>query len=58
MKDIIRICNLIVRFLKFILNKKICKKFERFFSKLVQRKTLFFKINDRVILVWEEYAST
>ena len=56
--DPTRTCNLIVRFLKFTLNIKICMKFERFFSKLVQRKTLFFKINDIVILVWEEYAST
>ena len=56
--DPIRTCNLTVRFLKFTLNIKICMKFERFFSKLVQRKTLFFKINDIVILVWEEYAST
>ena len=31
MKDIIRICNLMIRFSKFTSNKKIKKKFEGFF---------------------------
>ena len=34
-KDIIRECNPIVRFLKFISNKKIYKEFKKFLSKLV-----------------------
>ena len=33
MKDIMTTCNSTVRFSKFICNKKICEKFEGFFSK-------------------------
>ena len=42
MKDIIRTCNLTVKLLKFTLNIKIYEEFERFFFKIVWRKTLFF----------------
>ena len=35
MDDIIRICNLTVKFSKFTSNKKIEAEFEEFFSKLV-----------------------
>ena len=41
MKNIIRICNLMVRFSKFTFNMEIYEKFVEFFSKLVWRKTLF-----------------
>ena len=41
MKNIIRICNLIVRFSKFTFNMEIYEKFVEFFSKLIWRKTLF-----------------
>ena len=37
MEDIIRICNSMVKFLKFISNKKIENEFEGFVSKLVLR---------------------
>ena len=42
MTNIIRTCNLTVRFLKFTLNIKIYKEFVEFLSKLVWRKTVFF----------------
>ena len=45
MKDIIRTCNLTVRFSKFTLNIKIKEKFVGFFSKLVWRETLFILPN-------------
>ena len=41
MKDVIRTCNLTVRFLKFTLNIKINDEFVGFLSKLVWRETLF-----------------
>ena len=41
MKNIIRICNIMVRFSKFILNIKIYEKFVEFLSKLVWKETLF-----------------
>ena len=41
MKDVIRICNLRVRFLKFTLNIKKYDEFVGFFSKLVWREILF-----------------
>ena len=41
MEDIIRICNSMVKFLKFISNKKIENEFAGFVSKLVLRKTFF-----------------
>ena len=41
MKNIIRICNIMVRFSKSILNIKIYEKFVKFLSKLVWKETLF-----------------
>ena len=41
MKNIIRICNLTVRFSKFTLNIEIYEEFIKFLSKLVWRETLF-----------------
>ena len=40
-KDVIRTCNLMVRFSKFILNINIYDEIVGFFSKLVWRETLF-----------------
>ena len=50
MKDIIRMCNLIIRFSKFISNKKIEEEFEVFLSKIVWRKTLEVSNMDTYIL--------
>ena len=41
-KNIIKTCNLTVRFSKFTLNIEIYKKFVEFLFKLVGKKTLFF----------------
>ena len=49
MKDRIRTCNPMVRFSNFTLNIKIYDKFERFFCKLVWRKTLFEVITMSII---------
>ena len=49
MKDRIRTCNPMVRFSNFTLNIKIYDKFERFFSKLVWRKTLFEVVTMSII---------
>ena len=43
-KDIIRICNPMVRFLKFTFNIKIYEEFVGFLYKLVWRETLLLKI--------------
>ena len=44
MDDIIRVCNLMVRFSKFTYDKKIVAKFEKFLSRLIWRETFsFFK---------------
>ena len=40
--DVIRTCNITVRFSKFTLNIKIYDEFIRFLSKLVWREILFF----------------
>ena len=42
MNDMIRTCNLIVRFLKFTINLKIYEKFDEFLFKLVWKETLFY----------------
>ena len=41
-KDVIRTCNLTIRFSKFTLNINIYDEFVGFLSKLVWRETLFF----------------
>ena len=41
MKDVIRTCNLTVRFSKFTLNINIYAGFIKFLSKLIWRETLF-----------------
>ena len=61
MKDIIRMCNLIIRFSKFISNKKIEEEFEVFLSKIVWRKTLEVSNMDTYILdtsVWAKIEYT
>ena len=45
-KNIIKTCNLMVRFSNFTLNIKIYDKFEGLYSKLIWRETLFFRINN------------
>ena len=42
MKNIIRIYNLTVRFLKFILNIEIYEEFVEFLFKLISKETLFY----------------
>ena len=48
MKDIIITCNLIVRFSKFTLNKKIYERFEEFLAKL---ETIFIIIDALRVLI-------
>ena len=49
MKNIVRSCNLTVRFSKFTLNIEIYEEFVEFLSKLVWRETLFFE--ERVLTI-------
>ena len=50
-KDVIRTCNLTVRFSKFTLNINIYDKFVGFLSKLVWRENLFFQLHTSLIRV-------
>ena len=52
MKDIIKTCNLTVKLLKFTLNIKIYEEFERFFFKIVWRKTLFLLKHQNDQAMW------
>ena len=49
MKNIVRTCNLTVRFSKFTLNIEIYEEFVEFLSKLFWRETLF--IEERVLTI-------
>ena len=52
MKNIIRTCNLTVRFLKFTLNIEIYGEFVEFLSKLIWRETLFHLLGLLLGLSW------
>ena len=50
MKNIIKTCNLMVRFSKFTLNTEIYEEFVKFIFKLIWRKTLFlFKKSEWIL---------
>ena len=56
MKNIIRTCNLTVKFSKFTLNIEMHEEFVEFLSKLIWRETLFYKLQ-KLISSYSSYPS-
>ena len=57
MKNIIRICNLTVRFLKFTLNIKIYEKFVEFLFKLLRIEILYHCVtHHEFFFFWGEFS--